>query len=52
LLSLILVPLLTLLASATARLKIAQATRLLWRWGSVIAAVALAAALLVRHGGH
>ena len=52
LLSLILVPLLTLLASATARLKIAQATRLLWRWGSVIAAVALATALLVRHGGH
>ncbi len=52
LLSLALVPLLTMLAAATARLKITQATQLLWRWGSAVAAVALAAAILLRHGGN
>jgi NADH-quinone oxidoreductase subunit H len=51
LLSLVLVPVLTMLASATARLKITQATQLLWRWGGAVAAIALAAALLLRHGG-
>lgn len=50
-LSLVLVPLLTLLASSTARLKIEQATRLMWQWGSAVAAVALVVALLVRGGG-
>jgi NADH-quinone oxidoreductase subunit H len=50
--SLMLVPVLTVLASATARLKITQATRLLWRWGTAIAAVALAAALFLQYGGH
>jgi NADH-quinone oxidoreductase subunit H len=51
-LSLVLVPLLAILASATARLKIGQATRLLWRWGSAVAAVALALSLFFRQGGH
>jgi NADH-quinone oxidoreductase subunit H len=51
-LSLALVPLLTLLASSTARLKITQATRMMWQWGSVIAAIALAAAVFGRSGGH
>jgi NADH-quinone oxidoreductase subunit H len=49
--SLALVPLFTLLASATARLKLAQATRLLWRGASVVAVLALVAALVARHGG-
>jgi NADH-quinone oxidoreductase subunit H len=52
LLSLVLVTLLTILASATARLKITQATSWLWRWGSAVAAVALATALILRHGGY
>jgi len=52
LLSLVLVPLLAILASATARLKIAQATQLLWRWGAAVAAVALALSLFFRQGGH
>ena len=46
-----LVPLLTLLASATARLKIGQATRLLWRWASTVAAVALILSMVMRQGG-
>ena len=46
-----LVPLLTLLASATARLKIGQATRLLWRWASTVAAVALVLSIVMRQGG-
>lgn len=36
----------TAIASATGRLKLAQATRWLWRWASLPAIVALAAALL------
>jgi NADH-quinone oxidoreductase subunit H len=52
LLSLVLVPLLTILASATARLKIAQATRLIWRWASAVAVLALVVALFLRQGGH
>lgn len=51
LLSLCVVPVLTLIGSATARLKIEQATSLLWRWGGITAALALAAALFGRHGG-
>jgi NADH-quinone oxidoreductase subunit H len=46
-----LVPLLTLLASATARLKLAQATRLLWRWASTSAALALIISVVMRRGG-
>jgi len=46
--SLVVVVLLTLFASATARLKLRQATRLLWRCSTVLAAIALAAALLLR----
>ena len=46
--SLVIVMLLTLLASGTARLKLRQATRLLWRCSFVLAAIALAAAYLVR----
>jgi len=52
LLSLALVPLLTLLAASTARLKLAQATSMMWKWGGTIAALALAAAVFVRSGGH
>jgi NADH-quinone oxidoreductase subunit H len=52
LISLALVLLLNLLAAATARLKLRQATRLLWRWASLLAAVALATALYLRHGGY
>jgi NADH-quinone oxidoreductase subunit H len=51
LLSLALVPAIALLASATARLKLAQVTRLLWRGASLAAAAALGLALLARHGG-
>ncbi len=51
-LSLGLVLLLTVLASATGRVKLGQATRWLWRWPSVAAGVAVVAALFVRHGGH
>lgn len=46
--SLLMVLLLTLLASGTARLKLRQATRLLWRWSFVSAAIALVAVFLVR----
>ena len=49
--SFVLVPLLTLLASATARLKLRQATRLLWGWGSTSAAAALVISILSRQGG-
>jgi NADH-quinone oxidoreductase subunit H len=52
LLSLALVPLLTLLAASTARLKLAQATSMMWRWGGAVAALALVAAYFVRSGGH
>jgi NADH-quinone oxidoreductase subunit H len=48
--SLAMVMLLTLLASGMARLKLRQAIRLIWRCSFVLAAVALAAAFLVR--GH
>jgi NADH-quinone oxidoreductase subunit H len=46
--SLGLVLLLTLVASATARLKLRQATRLLWRCSFVLAVISLCAAFLVR----
>ena len=52
LLSLVLVPLLTLLASSTARLKLAQATNMMWKWGGAAAVLALAAAFVVRGGGY
>src|ERR1017187_109709 len=41
LLSMALVPLLTLLAASTGRLKLAQATRLLWRWACGVAGIAV-----------
>jgi NADH-quinone oxidoreductase subunit H len=44
-LSLLLVLLLTALESATARLKLPQATRVLWRWASLPAVLALATAV-------
>jgi len=46
--SLGLVLLLTLLASGTARLKLRQATRLLWRSSFVLATMSLGAAFLFR----
>jgi NADH-quinone oxidoreductase subunit H len=46
--SLVLVLLLTLLGSSTARMKLRQATRLLWRCSCVLAAIALVASFLVR----
>jgi formate hydrogenlyase subunit 4 len=49
LVSLALVPLLATLAAATARLKIDQAARFLWRWAALAAAAAMAAAFLIRH---
>jgi len=52
LLSIALVVPLTLLASATGRLKLGQATRLMWKWGGAAAVLALAAAFFVRGGGH
>jgi len=52
LLSLALVPLFALIASATARLKLAQVTRMLWRGASLVAAAAIGLALWTRHGGH
>ncbi len=51
-LSFALMPLLTLLASSTARLKLAQATNMMWKWGGAVAALALAAAFFARSGGH
>lgn len=50
-LSLVVVLLLTALESATARLKLAQATHLLWRWASLPAVLALALAFFVRRLG-
>lgn len=50
-LSFALVPLLTLLAASTARLKLGQATVLIWKWGGTLAALALLVAVLLRHGG-
>ena len=52
LLSVAVIALLTVIAAATARLKLMQATRLLWRAGALMSAVALAAALLAYRGGH
>jgi NADH-quinone oxidoreductase subunit H len=49
--SLALVPVMTTIAASTARLKLTQATRWLWRWASLTAAISLAAALYL-HGGH
>ncbi|WP_035352752.1 respiratory chain complex I subunit 1 family protein [Edaphobacter aggregans] len=46
--SLVMVMLLTLLASAMGRLKLRQATRLIWRYSFVLATVALATAFLHR----
>lgn len=46
------VPILTAVAAATARFKLAQATRLLLRWPTLLAAIAFVAALWARHGGH
>jgi NADH-quinone oxidoreductase subunit H len=51
LLSVLMVVPFTVVASATGRLKLGQATRLLWRWPSVVAGVALAVALFARQGG-
>ena len=44
-----LVPLLATLAAATARLKLSQATRFLWRWAALASAIAFTAAVAVRH---
>lgn len=52
LLSLVLVPLLTLLGASTARLKLAQATGMMWKWGGALAVISLAAAFFLRGGGH
>jgi len=52
LLSSVLVLLLTLLASSTARLKLSQATGLMWKWGGTVAVIALIAAFFSRDGGH
>ena len=49
--SLVLVAPLTVLGAATARLKIGQVTRWLWRWPSFAAVVAMVVALVLRHGG-
>lgn len=49
LVSFALVPLLATLASATARLKLSQATRFLWRWAALASGIAFAAAIAVRH---
>ena len=43
-----LVPLLATLAAATARLKLAQATRFLWRWAALASAIAFATAMASR----
>jgi len=42
------VPLLATLAAATARLKLAQATRFLWRWAALASAIAFATAMASR----
>lgn len=49
--SLVFVVVFTTIAAMTARLKLAQATRWLWRWASVPAIVALAMALVSTHEG-
>jgi NADH-quinone oxidoreductase subunit H len=46
-----LVVLLTVVASATARIKIKQATRLLTTWATTLAVMALVAAIILRKGG-
>jgi NADH-quinone oxidoreductase subunit H len=51
LLSMALVPLLTLLAASTGRLKLAQATRLLWRWAFGLAGIAVILSMVMRQGG-
>jgi NADH-quinone oxidoreductase subunit H len=51
LLSMALVPLLTLLAASTGRLKLAQATRLLWRWACGLAGIAVILSMVMRQGG-
>jgi NADH-quinone oxidoreductase subunit H len=51
-LSFVLVLLLTLLASSTARLKVSQASGLMWKWGGTVAVIALVAAFFTRGGGH
>lgn len=51
-LSLVLAPLFAVLAASFARFKIAQASRLLWVWGSLAGVVALGLALFLRHGGN
>ena len=51
-LSFVLLLLLTLLASSTARLKLSQATDLMWKWGGTVAVIALVAAYFARGGGH
>lgn len=45
-----LVPLLATLAAGMARLKLAQATRFLWRWALLAAALSLCATLVLHHG--
>jgi NADH-quinone oxidoreductase subunit H len=52
LISLALVLMLSLLAAATARVKLRQATRFFWRWASLLALVALAAAFYLRQRGY
>lgn len=49
--SLVVVVALTVLAASTARLRLGQATRLIWRWGAVVAAIALAAGWYFGPGG-
>ncbi len=49
--SLLLVIFVTVIASATARIKIKQATRLLGTWATALAGIALVAAILARKGG-
>jgi NADH-quinone oxidoreductase subunit H len=45
------VPVLTAIAAATGRFKLAQATRLLLRWPALAAGIAVAVSLWARHGG-
>ncbi|HWQ09867.1 MAG TPA: complex I subunit 1 family protein [Holophaga sp.] len=49
-LAFLLVSVLATLAAATARLKLSQATRFLWRWALLASAVSLAATFFLRHG--
>ena len=50
-LSFVMVLLLALLASSTARLKLPQATSLMWKWGGTVAVIALVAAFFTHGGG-